>query len=361
MVRFLEREGYDVAYQTDRDTDLRPESLQQHRLVVVIGHDEYWTKRMRDAFDAARDAGTNLAFTNSNAAYWQVRYEDGGRTLVAYKRASPDPEADPALRTIQFRELGRPECALLGVMHYVIRTHQTGPVDYTATDAAATDPWFAGTGFRPGDVVADVVGNEWDSLPHSPDTWACHQPGVTDLFHYEGPPQNADAVRYTAPSGARVFATGAQQWSCSLDTFNLGVHGRTLAPDPRLRQFMRNALTDLTRPAPPAAVDVVALRRRTVSLSVSPVADARITGYELFRHAGDAAFAAADIGVAAVCRTTGEPCRQRRLRPGVYRFAAVALDRWGQSAPVLSPPVAIRRRGRCRRDSRSPCQVLTVP
>jgi hypothetical protein len=37
---------------------------------------------MRDAFDAARAAGTNLAFMNSNAAYWQIRYEDGGRSRL---------------------------------------------------------------------------------------------------------------------------------------------------------------------------------------------------------------------------------------------------------------------------------------
>ena len=73
LVRFLEREGYDASYQTDVDTDLRPQSLLEHRLVIVGGHDEYWSKRMRDAFDAARALGTNLAFMNSNAGYWQIR------------------------------------------------------------------------------------------------------------------------------------------------------------------------------------------------------------------------------------------------------------------------------------------------
>jgi hypothetical protein len=356
LVRFLEHEGYDVTYQTDLDTDRHPESLLQHRLVLVIGHDEYWTKRMRDAFDAARDAGTNLAFMGSNAAYWQVRYEDGGRTLVAYKRAAPDPEPDPALRTIQFRELGRPECALMGVMHYVIRPHQTGPVDYTATAAAATDPWFDGTGFRPGDVVQDVVGNEWDALPHSPDAAACTKPGLTDLFHFEGEPQNADAIRYTAPSGARVFATGAQQWSWALDTFDLTVHGRTLPPDPRLQQFTRNALADLTRPAPPPAIEV-RMRRRNVNIVVTPSSDARVTGYDVFRLDDSTEPATGDGTL--ICRVTAEPCRQRRLRPGSYRFAAVAVDQWGVSAPVVSQGVVIvRRRRRCRGRARTPCHLL---
>ena len=61
LVRFLEREGYDVSYQTDVDTDQDPASLLQHRLVIDSGHDEYWTRTMFDAFAQARDAGTNLA------------------------------------------------------------------------------------------------------------------------------------------------------------------------------------------------------------------------------------------------------------------------------------------------------------
>ena len=50
-VRFLERNGIDVSYQTDVDTDRAPGSLLHHRLVFAIGHDEYWTQRMRGAFD----------------------------------------------------------------------------------------------------------------------------------------------------------------------------------------------------------------------------------------------------------------------------------------------------------------------
>jgi hypothetical protein len=345
MVRFLEREGYDVSYQTDADTDLRPESLLQHRLVMMIGHDEYWTKRMRDAFDAARDAGTNLAVTNSNAAFWQVRYEDGGRTLVGYKHAAPDPVPDAALRTIQFRELGRPECALLGVMWFRIREHQTGPVDYTVTEAASRDAWFAGTGLRPGDTVLDVVGNEWDSLPEPPVPADCVKPGLTVFFHFGGPPQNADAVRYTAPSGARVFSGGAQQLSWSLDPFNTGRFGRTLPEDTRLQQFMRNALADLTRPASPTAVQL-RLRRRTVTIRVRRHADPRVQRYELFRHPGSRPFALDEPGVVRFCRTTGRACVLRRLRPGSYRFAAVAVDEWGRSAPTLSPRLLVRRETR---------------
>ena len=84
MVRFLEREGYDIAYQTDWDTHNNPGGLQTYRLLMPIGHGEYWTKEMRDGYEVARDAGTNLAFFGSNMAYWQMRYEDAGRAIAAY-------------------------------------------------------------------------------------------------------------------------------------------------------------------------------------------------------------------------------------------------------------------------------------
>jgi hypothetical protein len=40
---------------------------------LSVGHDEYWSKPMRDAAEQARDAGVHLAFVEANAIYWQVR------------------------------------------------------------------------------------------------------------------------------------------------------------------------------------------------------------------------------------------------------------------------------------------------
>ena len=95
LLRFLEREGYDVSYTTDVDTHRDPAELTGHRLVIVSGHDEYWSKEMRDAFEAARDAGTNLAFMGADIGDWQIRYEDAERTIVEYRNA----DARPGRRT----------------------------------------------------------------------------------------------------------------------------------------------------------------------------------------------------------------------------------------------------------------------
>ena len=120
---------------TNADLDHHPELLgadSPYRLFLSIGHDEYWTKEMRDGFEAARDAGVNLANMGANTAYWQVRYEDDRRTIVGYKSAA-DPNPDPALKTMLFRALTPPryECALLGVQH------QGGLLDWARGDERA--------------------------------------------------------------------------------------------------------------------------------------------------------------------------------------------------------------------------------
>ncbi|MEN3283116.1 MAG: hypothetical protein V7607_4256 [Solirubrobacteraceae bacterium] len=85
MITWLEQQGYDVAYSDDVAVSQDPNSLKQHKLDMTAGHSEYWTAEEYHGFKAARDAGVNISSFDSNTAYWKVRYEDGGRTLVCYK------------------------------------------------------------------------------------------------------------------------------------------------------------------------------------------------------------------------------------------------------------------------------------
>jgi hypothetical protein len=235
LVRFLERNGYDAAYTTDVDTAADPAELLRHKLDMTSGHDEYWTKEMRDGFEAARDAGVSLAFVGANTGYWQMRYEDNARTIVEYRTADRDPEPDPALKTVQFRQLGRPECELEGVQYGEI-----GDWNYTPAVAAGTppDPWFQGTGLSSLDTLFDLVGYEYDGI-----TPGCQTPGpLTDLFTFSNNPNHprADAVRYRAPSGATVFSAGSIRFANALDPLSRHY-------DRRLQRFMTNALGSMLR------------------------------------------------------------------------------------------------------------------
>ena len=85
------------------------------------------------------------------------------------------------------------------------------------------------------------------------------------------------------------------------------------------------------------------MRRQTVTLTLQRHEDPRVQRYEIVRHRGALAFALDDPGVTRVCRTTGPACTLRRLKPGTYRFAAFAVDEWGQSTATLSAKVVLRR------------------
>jgi hypothetical protein len=250
LARFLERNGYDVAYQADVDTARSPASLDGRRVVVVAGHSEYWSKEMRDSFEAARASGIDLAFFGANAAYWQIRYEDDFHTIVGYKSAAWDPETNPQLETTQFRALVPPryECSLMGIQHAGGTLDWTTDGDYTVTADGARDPWMKSAGFVPGDVVRGVVSREVDTIPGTQSPQSSCGNALTVLFHRElgtAESGDADAVRFTAASGAKVFASGSHQFVWGLEDVPEVERMRHGIVDPKLQAFVRAMLDDM--------------------------------------------------------------------------------------------------------------------
>lgn len=250
LVMFLERTGYDVSYQADLDTARDPATLEGRRAIAVAGHNEYWAKAVRDGFERARASGTNLAFFGANAAYWQVRFEDDFRTLVGYKSAAWDPETDPQLETDLFRALVPPryECGLMGIQHQGGDLAWPAHGDYTVPPGVEDDPWLEAAGLAPGDVVRGVVSREVDTIPGWLSAADSCGNRVTVLFHRElgGDTRgNADAVRFTAASGAKVFASGSHEFAWGLaEVPDVAEIPRGLV-DARLQRFVKAMLDDM--------------------------------------------------------------------------------------------------------------------
>ena len=255
FVRWIERQGYDVAYTTNVDVHENPDLLLRRKAFLIVGHDEYWSRAMRDNVERARDRGVNLGIFASNVCYWQVRYEPstfGGsdRILFCAKDADKDPvfntDRDKDL-TVRFRNLhpARPEVSLVGMM----MSAEEVEGDFTPLPEARRHWIYQGTGIASGSTksVPGLLGYEVDRSFTKDATWTRFSPrGLTVLARAWVQPLKlerlpTESTIYTAPSGALVFAAGTMQWSWGLDDWGAPkLRAATRHPD--IERITRNLL-----------------------------------------------------------------------------------------------------------------------
>jgi hypothetical protein len=197
-----------------------------------------------------------------------------------------------------------------------------GQHDYSVAPSLRSDRWFVGTGFSGSDVLPGLVGYEWDAV-----TPGCRTPPLTVLFHFAGPPAPADAVRFTAPSGALVFSAGSLSFALGLDDYRWHVDVPPTG-DPRLEAFVRNAFADLIRPAAPLAVRT-AVGRTSVTIAVRHTPDPRIETVKVYRARATSPLARGSRGMHLVCRTLSRSCVDRAPPGRRLRYVVVVHDRWG--------------------------------
>ena len=247
MVRWLEREGHDLAYCTSIDSHSSSTPL-TCRAWLSVGHDEYWSWEMREHVEAARDAGVHLGFFTANCAYWQVRFEKSAasgtenRIMVCYKKAKRDPITasgkDMSRATDKWRSeaVNRPEAQLIGVMY------AGDPVDSDIVTKDAEHWVFANTGLKTGDKLKGLLGYEVDCVSDVANTAAqilAESPWTA--LNDNSQQGVAHMSIYTAASGAMVFATGSIQWAWGLDDYNAPVL-RTSRLNLAAQQITRNVL-----------------------------------------------------------------------------------------------------------------------
>ena len=337
MVRYLERNGYDVSYTTGVDSDRRGDLIRNHRVFTSTGHDEYWSGQQRANVEAARDAGVNLAFFSGNEMYWRVRWEDATagdsasyRTLTSYKETWANSKLDPTAQwTGTWRDPrfaapadggGMPENALTGTAY--MSNHSDLPVTVSAEEGRLR--LWRGTelaGLPDGGSAAlapHTVGYESNEDLDN----GSRPPGLIRLSTTKGAvPQylqdfgNVVApgstthhlTMYRAPSGALVFSAGSVQWAWGLDQ----EHDGDGAPaDPRMQQATANLLADMDAlpatlqddlEAPTASTDETA----PTAAILTPVAGQRIANGTAVTATGTAADAGGRVAGVEVSTDDG--------------------------------------------------------
>jgi len=270
MVRWLERNGYDVSYFTGVDSDRYGSEILEHDAFLSVGHDEYWSGGQRANVTAARDAGVNLAFFSGNESFWKTRWEDSidgsstsHRTLVTYKETHANAKIDPTTTWTGTWRDGRafnpegpqPENALSGTIFMV--NSGTSSIEVPAADAKMRIWRNTGLGsLTPGQSATlgtDTLGYEWDEdldngsrPPGLIRLSTAVRPGVEVLQDngstYASGTATHHMTLYRAQSGALVFGAGTIQWSWGLDAN----HDRgSAAPDSRMQQATVNLLADM--------------------------------------------------------------------------------------------------------------------
>jgi hypothetical protein len=125
LIRWLARQGIPVELCTG--TDLHKDQanhtnlLKSYRLLVSVGHDEYWSKEMRDNVEGFAYLGGNVVFLSGNVCWFQVRYDLNVQSQICYKDARFDPY-NPGWRelvTVNWYDqpVYRPETSLTGVSY----------------------------------------------------------------------------------------------------------------------------------------------------------------------------------------------------------------------------------------------------
>ena len=202
FLKFIRQTGKTPDFLAEDDLELFPSGDELRRLydlVVFPGHTEYVTEHAYNVVQRFRDLGGRLIFLSANNFFWKV--EKNGQTMRRVKL---------------WRELGRPESALLGVQ-YRANDNGTKQGVYNVLDTAAravavrghgsrrtaarSATWWAATGSR-----------STAATPFSPpETRVLAR--IPDLF---GPGLSGEMTYYETAAGARVFSAGSLDFGGSI-------------------------------------------------------------------------------------------------------------------------------------------------
>ncbi len=181
FIEWAERDGFSFDMAINADIE-NPATLDGYDVVLSVGHDEYWSRPMRDTIDAFVDHGGRWAIFSGNTCFWQVRLDD--HQMVAHKgRAHLD---DPVRGTDRHQlltscwcdpSIGHPEATTTGLTFSRGGYHRIGHAVEHGTGAYEVhrpDHWvFEGTDLGAGDLLGAghfIVGYEVDGCILDPES-----------------------------------------------------------------------------------------------------------------------------------------------------------------------------------------------
>ena len=180
FIPWLELANIAVDYASSIDLHQNPALLNDYQLFVTVGHDEYWTRPMRDHLDGFIGRGGNAAIFSGNTMWYQARLEpdargNPNRTLVCYKYSdlwetqTDDPVKGP-LSTVYWHDprVNYPGSLSIGLSTKngaIYITPPKVPLPFTVTKEGQNSPFLANTGLLQSSAFgAGTLGIEMDAI-----------------------------------------------------------------------------------------------------------------------------------------------------------------------------------------------------
>ena len=263
---WLAHEGYAYECITDADLDADPELLEGFSALMIVGHNEYWTQRMRDGVDAYLHGGGGVLSLSGNTAFWRVSYDPELKLIETRKTTHPGEGVGvgwlppdewgerwhtDGLPGGKWSYLGQAPSEILGLetLGWIDSGDKTAFAPFTVRapghflmrhpePVRLENGNLIGTRSHDGPAIS---GYEMDGLPQAQGMPALDAEGLTVLAHADHGPRfvahwgadagyGADLIYWDRPAGGRVFNGGATNYTGAL------------AVDPGIQALTRNVL-----------------------------------------------------------------------------------------------------------------------
>lgn len=210
FVRWAEQDGWKFDFATSDDAHTDPSLFEGRRLLMTVGHCEYWSADMRDAVEKFVRSGGNWIVLSGDTATWQARFE--GPKMICHKSFDDDPASSTPLSRLATTmwsdpKLGRPETQLHGLSFTRGGYHRVGlavPEGDGGYEIHRPNHWvFEGLDANRGDLLGSqdfAVGYEVNGCSLQ------FVNGLPEATHVDGSP---DSIEILATAPARLISISA--------------------------------------------------------------------------------------------------------------------------------------------------------
>ena len=163
FLKWLPTQSFDVDYICDRDMDYY-ENIENYKVIIIPGHNEYWTRKARRNFDKFVNNGGHSLVLSANTMWWQVRYFED--KMVCHKIDSLDTTVPDSLKTVKWTNdlLDYQTINSIGADFNRGGYGEREDRGWDGYKIISSSPLFENTGIKIGDILS-IPSKEYDGLP----------------------------------------------------------------------------------------------------------------------------------------------------------------------------------------------------